>query len=217
MPRILIDGYNLLHATDVFGQGALEGTLQGSREALLAFLAARLTSRERRGTTIVFDAAGAPPGLPSEHKFEGLQVRFARDYADADAMLEALIEKARAPKELLVVSGDRRVQRAARSRGAAWMNSTEWYRQVRDRLPQDGEAPPSKRPAPAGVGDVDYWVNEFNDAPAVPGEPPPPTSHATHSAEKTSSPPPTQQPDATEENPFPPGYADEEARELDGS
>ncbi|MCA9642727.1 MAG: NYN domain-containing protein, partial [Myxococcales bacterium] len=99
---LLIDGYNLLHVTDLFGEGGLEGTLRRSREALLAYVAARLSARERKRTTIVFDAAGAPPGLPAEQSHEGLRVLFARGYADADAMLEALIEQARAPKSLLV-------------------------------------------------------------------------------------------------------------------
>ena len=33
--RLLIDGYNLLHASDLFGEGESRGTLRGSRDALL--------------------------------------------------------------------------------------------------------------------------------------------------------------------------------------
>ncbi len=183
----------------------------------MAFLAARLTARERRGTTIVFDAAGAPPGLPAEYSFEGVRVLFARDYADADAMLEALIEKARAPKELLVVSGDRRVQRAARGRGAAWVDSSDWHRQVRDRLPHTGEQASTKPAPPEAVGDVDYWVNEFKDAPVVPDEPPHPAPQDNPLVADPPPAAPAKQLKLPDENPFPPGYADEEAKELDGS
>ena len=80
--RLLIDGYNLLHATDLFGHGALAGTLRGSREALLDSLRTRLPEKLRRDTVIVFDAADAPPGLPARYELEGIKVWFARGYAE---------------------------------------------------------------------------------------------------------------------------------------
>jgi predicted RNA-binding protein with PIN domain len=62
--RLLIDGYNLLHVTGIVGRGNELTELHRSREALLRFLAASIEPGERAQTTIVFDAAGAPPGLP---------------------------------------------------------------------------------------------------------------------------------------------------------
>ena len=87
---LIIDGYNLLHATDIFG--AEPGNFQQSREALLAFLGAALEVKERRETVIVFDAAQAPPGLPGTVTYEQIIVRYARNYPDADALIEELIE-----------------------------------------------------------------------------------------------------------------------------
>ncbi len=157
----LIDGYNLLHAAGVFAEGQGAGTLQGEREALLAMLARRLTAKQRRVTTIVFDAAGAPPGLPDAVSYESIKVRYARGYEDADALLEEIIERHRAPKGLLVVSSDHRVQRAARSRGARWIDSEQWVRElprVEQRNTFEGAG------STANIGDAAYWAAQFSDA-----------------------------------------------------
>ncbi len=158
---ILIDGYNLLYAAGVFAEGERAGTLQAEREALLQMLATRLTAKQRRVTTIVFDASGAPPGLPDAASYESIKVRYARGYEDADALLEEIIEKCRAPRSLSVVSSDHRVQRAARSRGAAWIDSERWLRSLprpRDEREQEGSS------NSAGIGDSAYWAAQFNDA-----------------------------------------------------
>lgn len=124
---LLIDGYNLLQATDIFPQGRSAGTLAAAREALLAFLARSLDERLRTRTTIVFDASLAPPGLPREASHEGLTIRFAPRTVTADDVVEELIAEAADPRHLLVVSSDHRIQRAARQRGAQWMDSQTWY------------------------------------------------------------------------------------------
>ncbi len=62
---LLIDGYNLLHVTDIFGvAGPAETALHASRQALLNFLAGALDAKLRRETTIVFDAAVRRPDCP---------------------------------------------------------------------------------------------------------------------------------------------------------
>jgi predicted RNA-binding protein with PIN domain len=190
---LLIDGYNLLHVTGIFGRGNALTELHRSREALLAFLAASIDPDERKHTTVVFDAAGAPPGLPKTVVHDGITVHFARQYADADAMLEELIASHEAPRSLVVVSSDHRVQRAARRRRATAVDSDRWYSELcagrrRAKLP----SPPQKPGTPLSRDEIDYWVSKFADAPAE--EPSNP-----------SSPPAADDPD----NPFPRGYADD--------
>lgn len=160
--RLLIDGYNLLHATDLFGSGALEGTLRGSRDALLEHLARSLPEKLRKHTVIVFDATDAPPGLADWVEHEGMRIRFARGYADADALLEEILSKARGTKHLTVVSGDHRVQRAARSRGARPVDSESWFRTLRISTRPAGEAKPTQ-----AVGGTEHWVSEFSDPDAL--------------------------------------------------
>jgi predicted RNA-binding protein with PIN domain len=164
--RLLIDGYNLLHATDLFGAGELAGTLRGSREALVLFLSQRLSAVERRATVIVFDAAEAPPGLPDRYEFDGIDLRFARGYPNADEMIEAILEPLHRVKQLTVVSGDRRVQRAARSSGAKWIDSDAWFAEL-CRRPASSEGD-SDRPKSAGpVGTPADWIAEFSDPVAL--------------------------------------------------
>lgn len=163
--RLLIDGYNLLHATDLFGAGELAGTLRGSREALLGFLAERLSPKERAGTVIVFDAADAPAGLADRYDHEGIDVRFARDHPDADAMIEALLDGLHRAKRLTVVSGDRRVQRAARSSGAGWIDSTDWFRELCRR--SAAETPTADPRSRADAGAPSDWISAFSDPAAL--------------------------------------------------
>jgi predicted RNA-binding protein with PIN domain len=179
----LIDGYNLLHVSDIFAGEGPGTELHRSRLALLDFLAASIDPRERNKTTIVFDAAGAPPGLPRTMSHEGMTVYFARRHSDADEMIEELLERYAAPRELIVVSSDHRVQRAARRCGASFVDSERWLAELRAGRKQAAREE-HHRPDPddkSTAEDVDYWVDEFADAPR----------------------------DESSANPFPPGYADD--------
>lgn len=243
--RLLIDGYNLLHATDLFGAGELAGTLRGSREALIGFLARRLTLKERRATVVIFDAADAPPGLPDRYEYEGIDLRFAREYADADSMIEALLDRLRAAKHLTVVSGDRRVQRAARSRGAKWVDSRPWFTDLCQRATEDTEATLPVKPV-GPVGSNADWIAKFADptvlaaieqeaAQAPLPKPPPKPCLPTPTAAEAVSPKAPKKPakkkrrpplgEASDKqrgtfgaglkDPFPPGYADDLLKETD--
>jgi predicted RNA-binding protein with PIN domain len=163
---LLIDGYNLLHVTDIFGAVGPGTDLHRTRLALLKFLSAAISKRERSQTTIVFDASGAPPGLPRTIYHDGMTVHFARQ-SDADEMIEDLLEEWRAPKSLVVVSSDHRVQRAARSHGATFVDSGEWYAErramVRNAKSDDGTA--GKPGAPLAPDELKYWLGEFGEAP----------------------------------------------------
>jgi predicted RNA-binding protein with PIN domain len=184
---LLIDGYNLLHVSDVFAGDGPGTELHRARIALLAFLAASIDSRERNQTTIVFDAAGAPPGLPRTISHEGMTVHFARRHSDADEMIEELLEQCAAPRALVVVSSDHRVQRAARRVGATFTDSEQWLAELkaaRRQRPEIGRAR-AELDDKSTADEIAYWVDEFADAPL----------------------------DETATNPFPPGYADDVAEE----
>lgn len=169
---LLIDGYNLLHATDLFGRGRGPGGFHRSRMALLGFLAARLDPIQRARTTVVFDASDAPAGLPHTMRHEGLLVRFARDYPSADALIEELIDADHSPRQLVVVSSDHRIQRAAGRRRATAIDSDRWYAEMRrggtglgaspaGREAAGGHAADAVKPPPPTAAEVDAWVREF--------------------------------------------------------
>jgi uncharacterized protein len=199
--RLLIDGYNLLHVTGIVGRGNELTELHRSREALLRFLAALIEPGERAQTTIVFDAAGAPPGLPQTLAHDAMTVHFARDYTDADAMIEELIAANHTPRSLVVVSSDHRIQRAARRRRAKAIDSDCWYAKLcaaRNRRGQPALDLPQKPSGTLTADEVSYWTKQFSDA--VPADTPESESRPTAKEESSND---------DFENPFPLGYAED--------
>jgi predicted RNA-binding protein with PIN domain len=158
--KILIDGYNLLHASGVFGAARGAGGFEASRRALLDALA-RLLGDGRGTATVVFDAADAPPGLPGRYAHDGIDVRFARDYPSADALIEELIEAHEAPTSLTVVSADHRVSAAARRRRAKAASSGEWFAGLRAAAARGPDPGDTKPPPPVSDGEVERWLREF--------------------------------------------------------
>jgi hypothetical protein len=199
---LLIDGYNLLHATDIFG--ADPGNFQQSREALLAFLASALEEKERKETMIVFDAAQAPPGLPHTLTSGAITVRYARNYPDADALIEELIQQHPAARSLVVVSSDHRIQRAARSCGASYVDSERWYADLWQRRVQarrlQRQSTPEKPMGELSSSEIAYWVDKFGGEDRGGVSKTQSSEHGDESREHS-------------ERPFPPGYGEDLLRD----
>ncbi|HJT34179.1 MAG TPA: NYN domain-containing protein [Pirellulales bacterium] len=164
--RLLIDGYNLMHAAGIIGRGVGPGGLERSRLALLNFVAESLDEDQRVAATVVFDARGAPHGLPATLLHRGLTVRFAAGYEEADELIEELIRAESAPRRLTVVSTDHRLQRAARRRRATAIDSEQWYADVlRGRGQRPCAAEPAARPnRPIDPSEVEFWLAQFDEA-----------------------------------------------------
>ena len=156
---LIIDGYNLLHASGVFGEERGPRGFEASRLKLLDELLG-LLGAEAASTIVVFDAAGAPEGLPARLTRGGIRVWFARNHPDADALIEELIAADDAPTSLTVVSSDRRLQAAARRRRARFVASDEWFAEMRRRRRESGRRPEDK-PSPPAPHEVDAWKKYF--------------------------------------------------------
>ena len=228
---LLIDGYNLLHVTAIVGHGGL----RGSREGLLRFLASAIDPRERSQTTIVFDAAEAPPNLPRTLVVKEMTIHFSSEYDNADELIEELIEAHSVPKSLLVVSSDHRIQRAARRRKSPFVDSDVWFAEaLRRRAAMKTPAPIVAKPAgPLNGEEIAFWLAEFGDVgeietPPMPRRSPPkprPATDAKRAAAaksetakpaKKKSPPKRKRPSrkpphekGNAANPFPPGYGED--------
>ncbi|HEV3345216.1 MAG TPA: NYN domain-containing protein [Pirellulales bacterium] len=160
---LIIDGYNLLHATGLGGEGAGRGSLERSRLALLKFLARSIDAAELPATTVVFDARHAPRGLPATLRYRGITVRFAAGYENADELIEELIRADSSPRRLTVVSSDHRLHRAAHRRRAEAVDSDVWYAEMeRRRPPVTTEEPPCK-PSHTAPGELEFWLSRFAD------------------------------------------------------
>jgi predicted RNA-binding protein with PIN domain len=156
---LIIDGYNLLHASGVFGEDRGPRGFEQSRAALLDMLA-DLLEDEAADTIVVFDAARAPDGLPGRLVHRGIRVWFAREYPDADSLIEEIIDQDDAPSSLVVVSSDRRLQAAARRRRAGAISSEEWLSRTRQRQ-RDRRRPGETKPPEPGPADVEGWKRYF--------------------------------------------------------
>ena len=204
---LLIDGYNLLHVTGIFDHGKGPGGFQRTRDALIRFLIASIEEKQHKRTTVVFDAAQAPSGLPAKVSHGQITVRYAKGYPDADTLIEEIIEQHRSPRSLVVVSSDHRIQRAARRRGADYIDSDLWYAKLRrqQRMRDQGQKQirPEKPSGKLSESEINYWLEEFSsdDSNEVG------MSAADSEQGRHPSNPPAG--DTRFENPFPPGYADD--------
>lgn len=118
----LIDGHNLIGATPGLSLEEIDD------EVKLVSMLRGFLSRTRRKGRVVFDrgAVGQAPGLSTPT----LAVSFARPPRTADDVILDLIAKERNPRGLIVVSGDIRLQDAARRRGAIALPSTAFAQQM---------------------------------------------------------------------------------------
>jgi predicted RNA-binding protein with PIN domain len=158
--RLIIDGYNLLHASGVFGADRGPRGFEQSRLALLDMLV-DLLGDDASEALVVFDAARAPDGLPGRLVHRGIRVWFAREYPDADSLIEELVADDNAPGHLVVVSSDRRLQAAARRRRARPIGCEEWLAAARAARQARGRPGVDAKPPEPGPGDVQYWKDYF--------------------------------------------------------
>ena len=122
---------------------------------------------------MVFDAANPPRNRPNQFVADGIDVRFAVGYPEADDLIEELIAAHSAPKNLAVVSSDLRIQVAAKRRGSVALDSQAWLDDLLEGVVQLAV----ERQGGAGQGrdknhhekpaqtvdddDVDKWMREF--------------------------------------------------------
>jgi uncharacterized protein len=161
---VLIDGYNLLHASGILGGSRRTGpgALERSREALLNVLVESLPDEELTRTTVVFDAHDPPWGLSRQLNHRGLTVHFASRHQDADSMIEELIKAHSTPRKLVVVSSDHRLHRAARKRRATPIDSDRWFRELlRMRFEKPAISEGAKPEGPFSADEVEFWLRQF--------------------------------------------------------
>ncbi len=161
---LLIDGYNLMHAAGIARDSYAPGDLERCRLRLLVLIAGFLSDQQRQRTTVVFDAKDAPVDGSRQDMFQGILIEYSPRGQEADDVIEALIRTHSAPKQLLVVSSDHRLHKAARRRRAHVRDSDRFLddceRRARKRSARPPELKPEEDLSPAML---QAWLNAFAD------------------------------------------------------
>ena len=159
--RILIDGYNLLHAIGYHGDLSEPGVLESARVRMLEKLSQYLTEEERKNSLVIFDAGHRSKDLEHQYVRNSIRVEFAIDHLDADSRILELIRNDNVPKQLLVVSSDHRIQRTAKARHASFLDSDQWLVLLESRLQSVGEEVDPDAPLKPET-ENDYWMELFS-------------------------------------------------------
>lgn len=170
--RFLIDGYNLCHGLGLLlartnpSSKAGPHELERARLQLLGLVAGVFP-----GATVVFDAAGAPPGSHDEDVHQGVHIRYALR-GSADDVIEDLIQHDSDPRRLAVVSDDHRLQQAARRRHCQVLG-TEAFQAEMDRQRRrnhEQARPQSDKPDGVSEREAKEWLEKFGGAEDAGGE-----------------------------------------------
>lgn len=107
----VIDGYNIIHHP-AFSKSSNKVRIP-PQELLRLIRTKRLCGKNR--ATVVFD--GYPPAQEAVHGDDEIGVVFSKDHS-ADEKIKILVERARNPKNIVVVSDDNEVKFIAKALGA---------------------------------------------------------------------------------------------------
>ena len=165
MPRdLIIDGYNLMHAAGLARDSYAPGVLERCRLRLLSLVAGLLDEQQRERTTIVFDAKDAPAGGSRQDMFQGILIEYSPPGQEADDVIELLIRQHSAPKQLLVVSSDHRLHKAARRRRAHARDSDRFLDDCERRARKRSATTPDLKPdEDLSPGMLEAWLTAFGD------------------------------------------------------
>lgn len=170
--RVVIDGYNLIFQCGLEGRRGDSLALEKARQRAIQTISKWLGD-QRQQAAIVFDAARLP--IKEDHNVsqrDGMTIIYAVEHEDADSMIEEIIRKHSSPKQLLVVSSDHRLHKAALRRKSKPIDSDAWYDNLGQGFESNlgvGSQRPSVNPRsqpdvdkeiPTGLDKID-WAKEF--------------------------------------------------------
>ena len=148
----LIDGNNVLGS---WGGPAVPGD---GRAEVLRRVAAFCRAKGARAV-LVFDGRPFRPELGAQ-ELGAVSLRFPAEGRDADSLIRDLVDAARRPGELVVVTSDKALYSYARTRGARVLRAHEWNALARGAAPRTarGAADGDK---PEHEPDVEGWLKRF--------------------------------------------------------
>ncbi|MCX7878988.1 MAG: NYN domain-containing protein [Ignavibacteria bacterium] len=160
METVIIDAYNLMHRV-----GELKILLKQSQDVCVDTLISKLESHFfRKGVKciLVFDGYGK-----NTHK-SNIEVKFSKtdtgtDYGNADGLIKHLIEKAKSPKLVKIISSDRDVTFFAKECGCKFQTAEAFWGEVKDKRLEALKAYDEENEKPDVItkGEYEYFLKEF--------------------------------------------------------
>ena len=144
----LVDGNNLLGSW-----GGPRG--EDGRAEVVRRVAAFCRARGARAT-IVFDGRPLRPDMASQ-TLGPVGIRVPPEGQDADDVIRRIVEEAKAPGDIIVVTSDKALYSYVRTHGAAVLRAHEWNALERKAAP---EAQPGGE-KPDHESDVEGWLKRF--------------------------------------------------------
>ena len=130
MQRLIVDGYNVIHAWPSLKRLVAGASLEAARDELIRRLAvlSMITGEE---VTVVFDAHHSAAMSNSEETVDGVRVIFSRKGRSADHVIERIAYQTSGSGDYLTVATSDRFQRdLVRGVGGAVISALELERQV---------------------------------------------------------------------------------------
>ncbi len=132
MERLIVDGYNVVHAWPSLKRLVSEASLEDARDKLIERLSV-LGQVTGADVTVVFDAHHSAAMSNSQESVGGVQVIFTRKGHSADQTIERLAYEASKVHDVITVATSDRFQRElVRGMGGAVISALELERRVID-------------------------------------------------------------------------------------
>ena len=152
----IIDGYNLLRTVEKVSEHS-----ESINDVRLCHVLGRYLRAIGRTGEIVFDGIG-PPEKSVFDNIGGLDVFFSGRASDADTVIEDKIMASTAPRELIVVSSDRRLRDAARARRAKSVKAEVFWTDLQKQLSRKkSPREPSAKQLGLSEGETEEWLRLF--------------------------------------------------------
>lgn len=167
IPYLIIDGYNLMHAAGIARRNYAAGDLERCRRRLELRVSASLSSSALPRTTIVYDAFGSPGNDDRAGRSQGLKILFAEQGQDADGEIELLLDQHSSPRQVIIVSSDHRLHKAARRRKARCVDSEVFLQQLESEPATRSRKPPNRhiKPPIETEAELKQWESTFQMPP----------------------------------------------------
>ena len=153
----IIDGYNLLHAIP-----KVDEEMGLMSEIQLCRILSNFMKVTGQTGEMIFDGTG-PNDTSMYDNINRLEVSFAGIGTDTDTIIEDKIRTSSAPKRLIIVSSDRRLRKAARTKRAASVKSEEFWIRVNKQLSKKRPKPePGAKRHGLSESETKQWLDFFD-------------------------------------------------------